>query len=96
MNETHITPCGECCDGCAKHASGACRGCLESGGHCEEWTGSGCCPVFACARVHDAVFCGVCSEFPCERLPQLLHWRPDCIRELRETAEALRQRETRP
>lgn len=91
MHYAHITPCGECCDGCTKRASGACRGCLDTGGHCEEWAGSGVCPVFACCEEHGAAFCGVCSEFPCERLPQLLHWRPDCIAELRASAEAYRR-----
>lgn len=91
MHYAHITPCGECCDGCAKRASGACRGCLDTGGHCEEWAGSGVCPVFACCTAHGATFCGLCSEFPCERLPQLLRWRPDCIAELRTSAEAYRR-----
>ena len=97
MNHEHITPCGECCDGCAKHEGGLCRGCREADGRCEEWTGSGRCPVYACCEEHGAAFCGICGEFPCERLPQLLHWRPDCIRELREAAEAFRRsREARP
>ena len=88
-----ITPCGECCDGCSKRAAGQCRGCREADGHCEEWAGSGRCPIFACCEEHSALFCGLCSEFPCERLPQLLHWRPECISELRIAAEAFRREE---
>ena len=91
MNYASITPCGESCDGCAKREAGQCRGCLATGGRCEEWKGSGRCPVFTCAEAHGAAFCGVCSEFPCPRLPELLKWRPDCVRELRQTAVAWRQ-----
>ena len=91
MNYAHITPCGECCDGCEKHISGVCQGCREADGHCEEWAGTGVCPVFASCKEHGAAFCGACGEFPCERLPQLLHWRPDCIAELRATAGAYRR-----
>ena len=95
MNYARITPCGECCDGCSKHAASQCRGCREADGRCEEWVGSGRCPIFACCEEHGALFCGLCSEFPCERLPQLLHWRPDCLSELRQTAAAFR-REAEP
>ena len=91
MNYTHITPCGECCDGCAKRESGLCRGCIATDGRCEEWAASGRYPVFACCEVHGAAFCGLCSEFPCLRLPEMLHWRPDCIAELRAHAAAYRR-----
>lgn len=86
---TRVTPCGECCDGCRKRQDGLCKGCLDSGGHCEEWAQSGTCPVFACARAHAVPFCGVCPEFPCDHLP-MLRWRPDCIAELTALAEAHR------
>lgn len=89
MNLAELTPCGESCTGCRKRADGLCRGCRETGGHCEEWAQSGRCPVYACAEVHDAHFCGLCPEFPCEALPRMLHWRPDCVQELRELAEKL-------
>lgn len=86
MDFRRITPCGECCDGCTKKADGICQGCTETGGHCEEWTGSGVCPTFACCAEHGALFCGLCEEFPCDHLP-MLKWRPDCIRELTKLTE---------
>lgn len=87
---SRLTPCGECCDGCQKKETGHCSGCLETGGHCEEWNASGVCPTFACCKEHDVPFCGLCPEFPCDHLP-MLKWRPDCIRELTELSEAYRQ-----
>jgi len=89
-----ITPCGECCEGCRKKADGLCRGCLETGGHCEEWAGSGMCPTYACCREHGALFCGVCPEFPCNHLP-MLKWRPDCVNELTELAKEYRRQSRR-
>ena len=86
-----ITPCGECCTGCAKKVAGQCRGCLETDGHCEEWAQSGQCPVYACAKRHSALFCGVCPAFTCDHLP-MLKWRPDCIRELTALTEGYRRR----
>lgn len=82
-----ITPCGECCAGCQKKAASLCHGCLETGGHCEEWAASGICPAFSCAKAHGILFCGLCPEFPCDHLP-MMKWRPDCIHELTELAES--------
>ena len=81
MDFSRITPCGECCDGCAKSADGLCRGCLETAGRCEEWSGSGICPTYACCTAHSVPFCGACPDFPCNHLP-MIKWRPDCVREL--------------
>ena len=89
MDLQHITACGESCLGCAKRAQGSCRGCNETQGHCEEWAQSGVCPVYACTRDKSVPFCGLCPDFPCDHLP-MLRWRPDCIRELQELAEAYR------
>ena len=89
-----ITPCGECCEGCKKKADGQCHGCLETGGHCEEWAGFGVCPTYACCREHGALFCGVCPEFPCNHLP-MLKWRPDCVNELTELAKEYRRQSRR-
>ena len=86
IDRLHITPCGECCTGCKKKADGLCHGCLDTGGHCEEWAGSGVCPTYACCKEHAVPFCGVCPEFPCDHLP-MLKWRPDCVRELTELAQ---------
>ncbi len=85
-----ITPCGECCAGCKKKEQRLCQGCRETDGHCEEWTQSGACPTYTCAKNHGAIFCGACPEFPCDHLP-MLKWRPDCVRELTELAEAYRK-----
>lgn len=89
MNPAEITPCGECCTHCPKRASGQCRTCRATGGRCEEWSQSGRCPVYACVEEHGVLFCGLCPDFPCEALPRLLHWRPDCVRELRTLADSL-------
>lgn len=86
----HITPCGECCEGCAKKSAGQCHGCLESDGRCEEWAQSGQCPTYACAKEHRVPFCGVCPEFPCDHLP-MLKWRPNSVKELTELAEQYRK-----
>ena len=87
---TCITPCGECCEGCKKKVDGLCHGCLETGGHCEEWAASGMCSTFACCREHGVPVCGVCPEFPCDHLP-MRKWRPDCVSELTELAEVYRR-----
>lgn len=63
-----ITACGECCVGCKKKEDGICQGCIESDGHCMEWTQSNGCPIHKCAREHKVQFCGLCEEFPCDKL----------------------------
>lgn len=88
---SHITPCGECCEGCPKRSDGLCEGCRETDGHCAEWAGSGVCPTYACCKAHGAVFCGLCPEFPCDHLP-MLKWRPNCVQELTELAIRYKQR----
>ena len=76
MTDFHrITPCGECCDGCRKMADGQCRGCIETGGHCEEWAGSGICPTYACCMAHSVPFCGVCPDY--EALCWLFGWEEE-------------------
>lgn len=83
---TTITACGECCEGCKKKEEGICKGCIESDGHCEEWAGSGRCPVHKCASEHKVQFCGLCREFPCEWLVQKVVWRRNVVEELTELA----------
>lgn len=83
---TQITACGECCTGCKKKENGRCKGCIESDGHCEEWTQSGVCPIHKCARGHEVQFCGLCKEFPCDWLVQKVVWRPNVVEELTELA----------
>jgi 2,3-bisphosphoglycerate-dependent phosphoglycerate mutase len=74
-----VTACGECCTGCAKKLAGECPGCLEADGVVPEWAGSGRCKIHACARAHGVQFCGLCEEFPCARIPDLIPWNPDII-----------------
>ena len=71
---TTITACGECCVGCAKKIEGLCPGCLEADGKVPEWAQSGVCKVHACAKEHGVQFCGICGEFPCEKLPTMISW----------------------
>lgn len=83
---TKITACGECCVGCKKKEDGICQGCIESDGHCIEWTESNGCPIHKCTRKHGVSFCGLCNEFPCEWLINKVVWRPNVVEELRELA----------
>ena len=72
-----ITACGECCTGCPKKLDGRCPGCIEADGHVPEWAESGRCRVHACARKHGVQFCGLCPEFPCDHLTEIVSWNPD-------------------
>lgn len=88
-----ITACGECCVVCEKKLSGACPGCIEADGRVPEWAESGRCRIHACARAHGVQFCGLCEEFPCEKIPSLIPWDPhrtEYLKVLRE--EYFRQR----
>ena len=76
---TTITACGECCTECPKKLDGRCPGCIEADGRVPEWAESGRCRVHACTREHQVTFCGLCSEFPCGKLPELMPWNPDII-----------------
>ena len=77
-----ITACGECCIGCSKKKDGSCPGCIETDGRVPEWAGSGMCKIHACCKEHNARFCGSCSEFPCEKLPQMISWNPKIVQHL--------------
>ena len=79
---TAITACGECCVGCAKKKEGKCPGCIEADGCVPEWADSGICKIHACCKEHNARFCGLCAEFPCAKLPDMMPWNPDIIRHL--------------
>lgn len=81
-----VTACGECCVGCKKKEDGICQGCIESDGHCAEWTQSKGCPIHKCTRKHGVQFCGLCEEFPCEWLINKVVWRPNVVEELTELA----------
>ena len=86
-----VTACGEDCSGCAKKKNGLCKGCIEADGCVPEWAASGRCPVHACCRDHRVPFCGLCSAFPCARLPELVHWNPDIVARQRGLAELYRR-----
>lgn len=77
--------------GCKKKANGICQGCIESDGHCAEWTQSNGCSIHKCARSHHVQFCGLCKEFPCEWLIQKLFWRTNAVEELTELANLYAQ-----
>lgn len=85
-----ITACGEDCTGCKKRAGGFCSGCRETDGYCPEWAQTGRCPVHACTREHDTLFCGLCTAFPCAKLATLMPWKPDAETHLAELAKAYR------
>lgn len=77
-----ITACGECCTGCEKKKKGICPGCIEADGCVPEWAQSGRCRIHACVREHGVQFCGLCAEFPCGKIPQLIPWNPRIIEHL--------------
>ena len=79
---SRITACGECCTECPKKLDGRCPGCIESDGYVPEWAESGRCRVHACAREHNVQFCGLCAEFPCEKITEMISWNPDIIRKM--------------
>lgn len=79
---TTVTACGECCTGCAKKINGICKGCIEADGYVPEWAGSGRCKIHECARNYHVQFCGICNEFPCEKLPLIICWNPNIIEHL--------------
>ena len=77
-----ITPCGENCNSCDKKTDGSCKGCLETEGCCSEWRSTGACPVYSCAKEHRALFCGICSNFPCYDLTKKIWWNKNIIDDL--------------
>ncbi|MBO4473896.1 MAG: histidine phosphatase family protein [Clostridiales bacterium] len=79
---TKITACGEFCIGCAKKEAGACPGCIEGDGVVPEWSDSGRCRIHACTREHGVQFCGLCAQFPCEKIPELIPWNEHAVEHL--------------
>ncbi len=88
---TTLTACGECCGGCSKKADGLCRGCIEMDGYVPEWAQSGRCKVHACARKHGVPFCGLCDEFPCGDIQNIIHWKSDVIQQMKALADGYKQ-----
>lgn len=79
---SRVTACGGSCTNCPKKQSGICPGCIEADGYVPEWADSGRCRIHACVKKNGVLFCGLCSEFPCDKLPDIIHWEPDCIEKL--------------
>ena len=79
---SRLTACGGCCDKCPKKQDRSCPGCLEADGRVPEWAESGRCRIHVCTREHRVPFCGLCGEFPCEQLPQLVSWNPDIVEQM--------------
>lgn len=88
---TAVTACGEDCTGCAKRLAAACPGCIAADGVVPEWAGSGRCRVHACTRSHGVPFCGLCAEFPCAGLAQMIPWNPQIMEHQRQLAEMYRE-----
>lgn len=91
MDFSKITACGGSCEWCEKKATGICKGCIEADGYVPEWAESGRCRVHACAREHNARFCGVCGEFPCEKMNTLIHWDKNITEHMTELAREFRE-----
>ncbi|MBR5974276.1 MAG: histidine phosphatase family protein [Clostridiales bacterium] len=77
-----ITACGEFCIGCGKKNAGECPGCIEADGVVPEWSDSGRCRIHACTREHGVQFCGLCAQFPCEKIPELIPWNKHAVEHL--------------
>ena len=84
---TKITACGECCVGCSKKLAGSCPGCIEADGYVPEWAESGRCKVHACTREHGVQFCGLCKEFPCKKLSEMMPWKTNIVEHMTELRE---------
>ncbi len=85
-----LTACGECCEGCSKRKEGICKGCIEADGYVPEWAQSGRCKVHACTREHNVTFCGLCAEFPCKGINDMIHWKPNVIEHMMRLADSYR------
>ncbi|MGN0597816.1 MAG: DUF3795 domain-containing protein [Ruminiclostridium sp.] len=82
-----MTPCGEFCNGCKKKADSLCKGCIVADGYVPEWKESGRCRVFACAKEHNVQLCGLCAQFPCDKLTEYVHWNPHIVEHQKMLAE---------
>lgn len=78
----NISACGENCTKCHKKSEGICGGCIETDGHCLEWKDSQGCPIAICANQQNVSFCGLCINFPCQKLISTVTWNDNCIQEL--------------
>lgn len=64
-----------------------CVGCRENGGKCVKmWENE--CRIFKCCEEHDAFFCGLCRDFPCEYIKsKVAEWDKNGVYKLKELAE---------
>lgn len=90
---TTMTACGECCIGCSKKDAGLCSGCIEAEGKVPEWAESGICRIYACCKEHNARFCFLCEDFPCENLPKMMPWKVDVANHLSELRDEYRKQQ---
>lgn len=75
----NITPCGGNCIGCVHYLSCECKGCRSNGGKCVSMWENGC-AIYECCNKHGVLFCGLCTEFPCEWIVSKLgEWDNDGI-----------------
>lgn len=87
----NITPCGGNCTGCGYYKKGECTGCIVNGGKCVSMWENGC-AIYDCCKKHEALFCGLCSEFPCEWLEgKIAEWDKNGITKLQLFAEEYRK-----
>ena len=88
-----ITSCGGSCIDCIHYINNECNGCRANGGTCVKmWDSS--CVLCKCCKEHNVLFCGICSEFPCDLLEKTLTWDKNGIEKLTEYAEKNFQRDT--
>lgn len=91
VNFSKVTPCGGNCDGCEHLKSGECRGCRETAGECVKMWQDGC-QIFKCCLEHNALFCGLCNEFPCKWIiNKIVEWDKDGIEKLKTLGSEYRE-----
>lgn len=82
-----ITPCGGNCTDCKYFVDGECKGCLSTKGKCIKMWGNRC-EIFACCEKHNAKFCGLCPNFPCDLLENTItQWDEQGIQNLHKLKE---------
>lgn len=88
---TQVTPCGGDCRTCQRFGS-ACEGCLKTGGKRRFSEQESSCEIFGCCVSHGAKFCGLCGEFPCERVKnEITQWDSGAVENLASLAAEYRK-----
>ncbi|MCM1023174.1 MAG: effector binding domain-containing protein [Prevotella sp.] len=89
-----VTPCGGDCRTCERFGN-ACEGCLKTGGKRRFSEQESSCEIFGCCVSHGVRFCGLCGEFPCERVKnEITQWDSGAVENLAGLAAEYRKRET--